>query len=191
MLYLILISDLPLWLDSVVDTITFADDTSISVGGDSEEEVIKILEENSARIFQYFSSNNLVANKDKTCFLFVDKLKGKQGQGSRELRIGNVTVKESKAEKLLGVKIDNNHDWSDQVSDSVNSINHNLFQMRKMRPKVTDEQMRIFGHGMVMSKLNYACSAYGISYLQSDEKCQQVDVNKRLQKNVKMTYSEW
>ena len=43
--------------------------------------------------------------------------------------------------------------------------------------------MRIFGHGMVMSKLNYACSAYGISYLGSDEKCQQVDVNKRLQKS--------
>ena len=46
-----------------------------------------------------------------------------------------------------------------------------------------DEQMRIFGHGMVMSKLNYACSAYGISYLRSDEKCQQVDTNKRLQKS--------
>ena len=50
LLYLILVSDLPLWLDPVVDTITFADDTSISVGGDSEEEVIKCLEQNSAKI---------------------------------------------------------------------------------------------------------------------------------------------
>ena len=55
--------------------------------------------------------------------------------------------------------------------------------MRKLRSKVTDKQKRIFGHGMVMSKLNYACSAYGISYLKTDEKCQQVDGNKRLQKS--------
>ena len=55
--------------------------------------------------------------------------------------------------------------------------------MRKLRSKVTDEQMRIFIHGMVMSKLNYACGAYGISYLKTDEKCQQVDGNKRLQKS--------
>lgn len=182
LLYIIFVGDLPLWLEPDVDVITFADDTSIFVGSESESEIKSILEKNSVKIFEYFSSNKLVANKDKTCFLFVDKVKNKVGLNDRELNIGSVVVKESQAEKLLGLKIDNNLDWSNHVKDTVNNVNHNLYQLRKLRSKVTDKQLKIFGQGMAMSKLNYACSAYANSYLASDEKCQNVDVNKRLQK---------
>lgn len=182
LLYIIFCGDLRLWINSRVEAITFADDTTIFCGNPDEQIVTNTLEEESLRIFEYFSSNKLVANKDKTAFIFVNKSRSGSDDISRELNVADVKIVESSCDKLLGLKIDKNLDFKEQVKDVQNKINHNLYQLRKIRPKISDKQLKIIGQGTVMSKISYAASAYANSYLFSDERLSQVDNNKKLQR---------
>lgn len=182
LLYVIFCGDLQLWISSTLETITFADDTTIFHSGKEETEVISTLEENSLKVFEFFSSNKLVANKDKTCFLYVNSNRNEEDTVSRTLNIGQVQVNESESEKLLGMKIDNKLNWKPHISDIQHSLNHRLYQLRKIRSKISSKQLNIIGHGLAMSKLNYACSTFANSYLDSEDRLSFVDNNKKLQK---------
>jgi hypothetical protein len=51
--------------------LTYADDTSTSCHGKSQEELMEKLEENSKNILQFMASNGLVANESKTVLMIL------------------------------------------------------------------------------------------------------------------------
>ncbi len=55
--------------------LTYADDTSTSCYGKSQEEVMVKLEEDSKNILQFMASNGLVANESKTVFMMINSKK--------------------------------------------------------------------------------------------------------------------
>ena len=67
---------------------------------ESAEEVIDKLEIVAKSLFKWFSDNQMKANPSK-CHLLISF------RSQSELKIGNVTIKSSICEKLLGIKIDN------------------------------------------------------------------------------------
>ena len=180
LLYIIFVNDLPLWLDPDVEIVTFADDTSMFIGGEEDQEIIIKLERNSLTVFEYFSSNNLVANKDKTCFMFMDKNQNRKDQ--KELNIGGTIVKESESDKLLGLRIDRKIEWKEQVKDVENCLNHRVYKLKKIRPYVSGNQLNTIANGIAMSKIQYSCSSYANSYVDNTGICKQSEVTKRLQK---------
>ena len=68
--------------------------------GDSIDDVIKSLEDDSINFFKWFLYNQIKANSDK-CHLITSK------QSCMNLIIGNINIENSACEKLLGVNIDN------------------------------------------------------------------------------------
>lgn len=75
MLFVILIADLPLWMDKIkVDFLSFADDLSISGEADSETELICVLEKSAEEVLQYIKANRLAIDTSKdsiTSFLVI------------------------------------------------------------------------------------------------------------------------
>ena len=68
--------------------------------GDSIDDVIKSLEDDSINFFKWFLYNQIKANSDK-CHLITSK------QSCMNLKTGNINIENSACEKLLGVNIDN------------------------------------------------------------------------------------
>ena len=89
----------------------YADDTTIYACDTNIESVIKTLESDALKIAEWFPNNFMKLNGDK-CHLMVF------GDKSNDvtLSIGSMTIKESTEEKLLGVILDKNLCFKQQVS---------------------------------------------------------------------------
>jgi hypothetical protein len=98
--------------------LTYADDTSTSCHGKSQEEVMEKLEEDSKNILQFMASNGLVANESKTVFMMINSKKSREEQ-LRKKMICNSEVTESSSSKLLGMIIDNDLKWKDTFMEKV------------------------------------------------------------------------
>ena len=63
-----------------------------------------------------------------------------------------------------------------------NSLHHKFFLLRKIRPKLTMNQLKMIGEGIVMSRLQYCISVFGNSYTKDDNVCANSQHMKELQK---------
>ena len=79
---------------------SYADDNTPYTSGQNIDNVIRTLENDSVRLFKWFSNNQMKANKDKCHLLLSNKERV-------TMKIGETEIKSSNCEKLLGIKIDN------------------------------------------------------------------------------------
>ena len=77
---------------------SYADDNTHYTSGQNIDNVIKTLENDSVRLFKWFSNNKMKANKDKYHLL--------SNKERVTMKIGETEIKSSNCEKLLGIKID-------------------------------------------------------------------------------------
>ena len=79
-----------------IDFASYADDNTPYVSGDSIDDVIKSLEDDSVNSFKWFLDNCVTK-----CQLITNK------QSRMNLKLGNISIENSTYEKLLEVKVDN------------------------------------------------------------------------------------
>ena len=79
---------------------SYADNNTPYTSGQNIDNVIRTLENDSVRLFKWFSNNQMKANKDKCHLLLSNKERV-------TMKIGETEIKSSNCEKLLGIKIDN------------------------------------------------------------------------------------
>ena len=82
-----------------IDFASYADDNTLYVSSDSIVDLIRILENDSIKLFKWFSDNMMKANKDK-CHLIVSSNK------HVSMKLDNIETENSNCERLLEVKID-------------------------------------------------------------------------------------
>ena len=82
-----------------IDFASYADDNTPYVSSDNIEDVIRILENDSLKLFKWFSDNMMKVNKDK-CRLAVSS------NEHLSMKLDNIETENSNCERLLGVKID-------------------------------------------------------------------------------------
>ena len=75
------------------------DDNTPCVTAENLDEVIKSLEKDSIKLFQWFSDNQMKANHDK-CHLLVS------GKNNVTMNASGFKIKNTECEKLLGIKVD-------------------------------------------------------------------------------------
>ena len=82
-----------------IDFASYADDSTLYVSSDSIVDLIRILENDSIKLFKWFSVNMMKANKDK-CHLIVSS------DEHVSMKLEKIEIEGSNCERLLGVKID-------------------------------------------------------------------------------------
>ena len=92
------------------DIANYADDNTPHVIADNIDDLIKSLEGSSTALIQWFDNNILKSNADK-CHLVISS------NESVTLHVGEYDIKNSKREKLLGVKLDWKLNFDDHISD--------------------------------------------------------------------------
>ena len=126
LLFNIFLCDLFLIMENI-DIASYADDNTPYTTGNSIEEVIQKLENAAKTLFQWFRDNQMKANPDKCDFLC---------SSNREvsLAIENQIIKNSKFEKLLGIKLDSKLNFNSHIHDICQKAGQKLNAISRIRP---------------------------------------------------------
>ena len=120
LLFNIFLCDLFLFMKNI-DIASYADDNTPYTTGSSIAEVIQKLENAAKTLFQWFSDNQMKANPDKCRFLC-------NSNSEVSLTIENQQIKNSKSEKLLGIKLDSKLNFNSHIYGIVKKQDRNFMQ---------------------------------------------------------------
>ena len=99
---------------------SYAEDNNIYIynSGNSIDDVISSLQESAEKFLRWFSHNQIEENTDK-CHLIVSTK-------PTEIGVGESQIKNSKCEKLFGIKIDNKQNFDTYVKGLCKKANDKL-----------------------------------------------------------------
>ena len=145
---------------------TYADDTVMILSGSDKNELKTKLEMEDKEIVKYLAMRKMVANPAKFNLLVVN---GKVDEERLELNIGECKIEEREATKLLGVELNNRLRWSEDMENTIKELKYRNHRLRQMQRYFDTKTLKIFGHGLIMSKLCSNLPAYGYRFLRLEE----------------------
>ena len=154
--FLILISDIEEWANHA-QLCGYADDTSATVTDEDISVLQEKCEESVNGLLTFMAVNRLSANDDKTHVLV-----SKSGKNNHALtfNIGQASVKESSDEKLLGIWVSNDLQWSKHLEKLQNKLLVSLYTLRQMEQVVPRSLLKNVAEGIFMSSLRYGLSIF-------------------------------
>ena len=101
--------------------------------------------------------NKLAANDDKTKILVM-----KHGASPEKLtfKIGEADVEESTSEKLLGVWVANNLNWSEHLEKLEDDLSYRLYTLRKLEQVIPKYLLKRVADGIFNSLIRYALGIF-------------------------------
>ena len=155
LLFILFMNDIHL-LPTYSTLILFADDTTLYNCHRKIQFLKYMMEHDMSMLIDWFKANQLSLNVEKTIMI-----KFWPDNTSFETKIENLSIKNSKSTKFLGVIINDNLSWSDHVKNLQNKLLSNkrlLLNARKLLSKSTLHQI-YYAH--IYSHLTYGLSIWG------------------------------
>ena len=153
LLFIIFINDLSLNID--LDTLLFADDTTISSSGDNVEDLVSHVKSSLYPFLEWVKMNQLSINWAKTKFMFVTKKKIIDLPSRISIMGNEVEVVDSF--KLLGVTIDSSLSFDINLKLIKKTVNMKLFVLKKLSFLSLSVKIQFF-KSFIMPHFDY-CSA--------------------------------
>ena len=144
LLFNIFLCDLFLFFDYISVVNYTYDNTPYSTGLKISDVLIK-LESAAETLLQWFKDNRMKANPDKYHLLINNTKK------SFQIKIGNKTVSNSKYEKLLGVKVDHELNFSEHVSSLCKKASQKVNALSRIASYMTFDQRRLILNSFITS----------------------------------------
>ena len=102
-----------------IDFTSYADDNTPYVSSYSIGDVIRILENDSIKLFKWFSDNMVKANKDE-CHLIVSS------NEHVSMKFDNIEIENSNCERLLGIKIDSKLNFKEHLDGIIKKASRKI-----------------------------------------------------------------
>lgn len=176
LLFSIFVNDLPHVVRNA-EVVLYADDASLFCASPSITNLSLNLQNQLNLIINWVNLNKLVLNIFKTkCIVFGTKhLLNKPC--NLNLTIDTTSVEQVTKTKLLGVKLDNQLSWTDQINHIVSRMGRGIALSRKRVPFCPPSVMRTVVQSLVLSHLEY-CSVIWSSATQEHLKKLQLAQNR-------------
>ena len=140
----------------------FADDTNLTVAGETIEEVELAMNNDLLRIKEWLLANKLSLNVAKTEFLLIGshhKLNNLDSKPS--VNIGHDSIKQVQHSTVLGVEIDENLSWKKHIENVVKKVTSGIGAMRRIRDFVDRETLSSIYNALIVLILTIVVR-YGI-----------------------------
>ena len=154
-IFIILLSDIELWCPGAT-LCGYADDTSVTIIDKDMDKLKTTCEEKVNELLTYMAINKLAANDDKTKILVMRHGNNKEEQ---TFSIGDSKVEESKEEKLLGVWVANDLQWSKHLEEE---LRFRLYKLRKLEQSIPKSLLKKVANGISFSFLHKTYRDCGI-----------------------------
>ena len=118
--------------DGIVDM--YADDTTLTVKGKTAGEVERKLSLALTQISIWLNDNRLVLNYDKTNVMIIGSRSKLTDITEFNVEVNAVVLKRVNKTKCLGVIIDDELKWNDQVDKVVSTVQAKLGMLRRVKP---------------------------------------------------------
>ena len=162
LLFLIYFNDLPHFLSCDVEV--YADDTTMTVAGDSTDEIGRKLTENCQVVSKWMAGNKLKLNADKTHLMTVGTSRRLQMQESQVVVVmDDCALEESddKFETLLGCQIEPDLKWHKQVEELIKKLKKRLTALANLRNIIPLHLRKTITEGIFTSVLSYCLPVFG------------------------------
>ena len=146
-LFNIFLSDLFLIVDDI-DIANYKDDNTIYKEHKNIDDLITSLQDAAAKLFKWFSDNQMKGNTDK-CYLLLGK------DESSEIHIGDSIIESSTYEKLLDIKIDSKLRFDDHIQDLCNKANRKLRALARRTPYMNLQKRKVLMNAFFNAQFNY------------------------------------
>ena len=166
LLFLIYVNDFPSNTEPLVNTVLYADDTSVIVKSPSIMEFTDALQSSLINADVWFKNNSLTLNTDKTHLMqFCNK--SEQPKVPRIL-CGNKQLNTVNNTKFLGLVIDSTLSWKQHVDSILPKLNKACFVMRSVKAYVTTDILRMLYFSHFHSVMTYGVIFWGNSVSSHD-----------------------
>ena len=129
--------------------------------------------EEANSIIKFFQSVQLKNNPDKAALIFNSK--GKEMK--IEMEVGGETLKTASSEKLLGLTINSDLNWSSHVDKLCTVLKQRIGLLRRIKHKINSHKLKIVSEAIFQSKLRYGISVFTIPKFEFNHLEQAMDPN--------------
>ena len=131
-----------------IDFASYANNNTPYVSSDSIEDVIRILKNDSIKLFKWFSDNMMKANKD-ICHLIVSS------NEHVSMKLDNIEIENSNCERLLGVKIDSKLNFKEHLDGIIKKASRKINVLSHISPYMNIGKRRLLMNSFFASQLKY------------------------------------
>ena len=164
LLFLLCINDIHK-SSTLLKFILFADDTTVLFKSKSLSELFRTMNHELKTVSEWFKANKLSLNISKTNFIVFKK--SIAATSSFSVNFDNIQVKQVSSVKFLGVEIDSNLAWKDQISKVEKKISSAIGVVSKVRFKITNKTALLLYDALIASQLNYCNIVWAATYKSS------------------------
>ena len=162
LLFLLFINDLPLYTGDV-QTDLYADDTTLSATGKTQEDIKVKLQLALDRLKKWCKSNGMVINTTKTKVMLITT---KQRKSHLENNVFSLTyenddLSSTSNEKILGVHVDDTLDWTFHIDNISKKIKTNLWLLSRIKAFLTLEHRVQFYKTYIQPHIDYCNVIWG------------------------------
>ena len=172
-LFILYINDLVVHLKNC-NIIMYADDTSISVTANTQEEAIEKMNEILVTVSDWLKFNRIALNTSKCKYMIFNKSK-KNTNVDASIVIDDVTIEKVNQIKYLGVIVDENLSFNLNSENVVKKLNKKLGFIRRQGNKMDESSRVLYYKSLVQPHLDYCSFLLNMSdkkYLESIQKIQ-------------------
>ena len=162
LLFLIFFNDLPCFIKESIEC--YADDSTVGAADKDVVEVERKLSEDCSSLSNWMASNSFKLNAKKTHFLTMGTRRRLEGLGyTMEVKMDGEVLAESeeKAEILLGVKIQNDLEWSGQIDMLKSKLKMRLGGLTNLKWIMNTPWKKKIVQGVFNSVLCYCLPLFG------------------------------
>ena len=154
LLFNIYINNLRDQIDKNCEVVQYADDTLLLASAPIQQEFKTILEKKVILLTKYFTNLKIQLNSSKTEFILFSH--NRTLGESESLKIGNKNITESKSVKYLGVHIDKNLCFQDEVKHLLKKKAHGIKTIYNLRNRIPTFLMKTVLNAFVISHKHYS-----------------------------------
>ena len=122
----------------------FVDDTDVFYSNSSIDGIERVMNEELNHIFQYCMTNKLSINYNKTNYMLLKPSNKK----TRHIIINN--IEEKAYIKYLGIYMDNNFKWTQQIKHVASKIAKNTGILNKLRYYIDLKQLKQIYYSLIL-----------------------------------------
>ena len=161
LLFILYINDFPLVCGQHITTLLYADDTAIFIEGKNENQLQRTLNTLMPKVADWFVSNQLSLNTDKTCYQMYTH---KRLDVEVSVIIDGAEIIRANTVKYLGVFIDEDLKWKTHIAKLQTVLSRNVGIMCKVRYFLSSKHLLLLYNSLFLSHVNYCCFIYSNTY---------------------------
>ena len=159
-LFLLFINDLPFSITHCSSDF-YADDSTFHVSGKTKNEIETKLQFDSNRADAWSTRNNMCIHYKKTTCMCIGTKQRLRNTDDLNIQIGNNKIETVTSQKLLGIYIDENLNWTSHVDKLCASISSRITLLKKISQYVPENIQKIYYQSYVLPLIDYGSATWG------------------------------